>query len=265
MPHPLSRRLLLRGVTAFGLAGLSLAGRTRPAHALTAPLPDGDPALEADALAASERLTQQLSACHPGGDPLQALLAGNSRFAAVWQATGGSLDPRARMARFAALWRHNCQPDPAALARGQRPWAAVLTCADSRLSPEWLFDVGPGALFEVRGAGNTAFDVGIASLEYAVAELEVPLILVLGHSGCGAVTAAMGEAPLTPLLQELVEPIRACLKPGMDLQAAVEANARASAATLPRRSALLAGAMAADQLHIAAATLDLGSGRVRTL
>lgn len=263
MPHPLSRRLLLRGATALGLGSLGLGGRVRPAQALMPPQLEAGP--EADALAAGERLAQRLSACHPGGDPLQALLAGNSRFAAVWQATSGSLDPRARMARFAALWRHNCQPDPAALAQGQRPWAAVLTCADSRLSPDWLFDVGPGALFEVRSAGNTAFDAGVASLEYAVAELAVPLILVLGHSGCGAVTAAIGEAPLTPLLEELVEPIRACLKPGMDLQAAVEANARACANTLPRRSALLAEAMQAGQLSIAAAALDLVSGRVRTL
>ena len=152
--------------------------------------------------------SQRLKACHPAGDPLQALLAGNSRFAQVWQSTSGNLDPRARMARFAALWRRNCQSDPAALARGQRPWAAVLGCADSRVAPEWLFAAGVGELFEVRCAGNTPFAAGIASLEYAVAELEVPLILVLGHGGCGAVAAALGRDPLTPLLEELVAPIR---------------------------------------------------------
>jgi carbonic anhydrase len=248
MVVPFSRRNLLRGVAGAGLGALALAGSAAPASA------------EADAL-----LVQQLRACHPGGDPMAALLAGNRRFAALWQSTAGALDPRERMVRFAALWSNNCQPDPAALARGQRPWAAVLTCADSRLSPEWLFDVGPGELFDVRSAGNTAFHAGIASLEYAVAELAVPLILVLGHSGCGAVTAAMGDGPLTPLLQELVEPIRACLKPGMDLQAAIEANARACAAALPQESALLAGAVTAGQLRIEAAALDLGSGRVRIL
>lgn len=259
MPHPLSRRQLLGGSVGLGLAALALGGDVPEAEAAETS------SRTAEAEAAAEQLARRLSACHPGGDPLQALLAGNARFAQLWQSTSGALDPRARMARFAALWRHNCQPDPAALARGQRPWAAVLTCADSRVSPEWLFDVGPGELFDVRSAGNTAFHAGIASLEYAVAELEVPLILVLGHSGCGAVTAAMGDAPLTPLLQELVEPIRACLRPGMDLQAAIEANARACAATLPRESALLAGAVAAGQLRIAAATLDLASGRVRIL
>ncbi len=253
MPSSVSRRGLLQHATGLGLAALGLGASARPARA------------DAASPANDNGLTQRLSACHPGGDPLQALLAGNARFAQVWQSTSGNLDPRARMGRFAALWRHNCQPDPAALARGQRPWAAVLTCADSRVSPEWLFDLGPGALFDVRSAGNTPFHAGIASLEYAVAELKVPLILVLGHSGCGAVTAAMGDAPLTPLLQELVDPIRACLKPGMDLQAAIEANALASAAALPRESALLAGAVEAGQLQIAAAALDLGSGRARVL
>ena len=257
MPHPLSRRHLLEGVAGLGLTALALGGTVPEAGAAETP----SQAAEAEA----EQLARSLSACHPEGDPLQALLAGNARFAQVWQSSSGALDPRARMARFAALWRRNCQPDPAALAQGQRPWAAVLTCADSRVSPEWLFDVGPGALFDVRSAGNTAFSAGIASLEYAVAELEVPLILVLGHSGCGAVTAAMGDAPLTPLLRELVDPIRACLRPGMDLQAAIEANALACVAALPRHSALLAGAEAAGQLRIAAAALDLESGRVRIL
>jgi len=259
MPHPFSRRHLLEGVAGLGLTAMALGGAVPEADAAETASPAVDPTT------AAEQLAQRLSACHPGGDPLEALLMGNARFAQVWQSTRGALDPRARMGRFAALWRHNCQPDPAALARGQRPWAAVLTCADSRLSPEWLFDVGPGELFDVRSAGNTAFRAGIASLEYAVAELDVPLILVLGHSGCGAVTAAMGDGPLTPLLQELVEPIQACLKPGMDLQAAIEANARACATTLPRESALLEEAVTAERLRITAASLDLGSGRVRIL
>jgi carbonic anhydrase len=128
--------------------------------------------------------------------------------------------------------------------------------------PEWLFACGPGELFEVRSAGNTAFDAGVASLEYAVAELAVPLVLVLGHSGCGAVTAAMASAPLTPLLEELVTPIRAALRPGLDLAAAVKANARAAATALPRRSTLLADAVADQRLHIVPAYVDIGSGRV---
>jgi carbonic anhydrase len=248
----LSRRRLLRGVAGLGLGGLALAGAPRAAAAeLSSP--------------AADRLARQLSACHPPGDPLQALLAGNRRFAVLWQSTAGDLDPRERMARFAALWGESCQPDPAALARGQRPWAAVLTCADSRLSPEWLFDVGPGELFDVRSAGNTAFNAGIASLEYAVAELAVPLIVVLGHSGCGAVTAARASEPLTPLLEELVAPIRATLVPSDDLNQAVRRHARAAAAQLAERSPLLAEARSQGRLRIAAAYCDLVRGAVSVL
>ena len=151
---------------------------------------------------------------------------------------------------------------PDALAGGQRPWASVLCCADSRVAPEWIFACGAGELFEVRSAGNTAFDEGVASLEYAVAELAMPLILVMGHSGCGAVTAAMASAPLTPLLEDLVAPIRASLKPGADLAEAVRRNAAATAAALPQRSALLAQAVAEGRLTIQAAYFDIGSGDV---
>lgn len=255
-PAAVSRRGLLRAGVGAGLAGLVLSGRAGAASELE---------MARGKNAGPDPLSQQLSLCHPQGDPLEALLAGNRRFAQVWRQTRGELDPRERMQRFAELWSENCQPDPAFLARGQRPWAAVLACADSRVAPEWLFDVGPGELFDVRCAGNTAFPAGVASLEYAVAELAVPLILVLGHSGCGAVTAAMGDGPLTPLLQELVDPIRACLKPGMTLDRAVQANARASAASLPQQSPLLAEAVAAGRLNITPAMLDLTSGLVRQL
>ena len=253
LQDPCERRLLLRGGVG-ALLGMALGAPAGKALAA------GEMA-EAD----QGRLAEQLSRCHPAGDLLKALLAGNRRFAQVWRQTRGDLDPRQRMQRFAALWSENCQPDPASLARGQRPWAAVLACADSRVAPEWLFDVGPGALFDVRCAGNTAFPAGVASLEYAVAQLQVPLILVLGHSGCGAVRAALSETALTPLLQELVDPIRACLKPGMKLDQAVQANARASAASLSRQSPLLAEAVATGRLTIASAVLDLDSGLVQRL
>ena len=253
MAPPLSRRWLLRAATGLGLGAWALGEAAAPARAADAPLEDG------------ARLAEQLSACHPSGDPLAALLAGNRRFAALWQSTAGGLDAADRMARFAGLWGGTCQLDPAALARGQRPWAAVLTCADSRLSPEWLFDVGPGELFDVRSAGNTAFAAGIASLEFAVAELAVPLILVLGHSGCGAVTAARANAPLTPLLEELVAPIRATLVPSDDLNQAVRRHAQVVAAQLAEQSALLAEAQGGGRLRITAAFCDLASGAVSLL
>jgi len=256
-----TRRALLRQGLGLGLAAWGL---TRPAAALGA----GPEVSPADGLQAA------LSACRPPGEPLAALLAGNRRFAALWQSTAGTrspeLSPAGRMQRFAALWSDSCQPDPAALARGQRPWAAVLACADSRVAPEWLFDLGPGELFAVRSAGNTAFNAGIASLEYAVAELAVPLIVVLGHSGCGAVTAALGRDPLTPLLEELVLPIRAGLAEAggrrrLDLAEAVQINARSVAASLASRSALLAEAQQRGALQITPAYLDLATGLVQVL
>jgi carbonic anhydrase len=79
----------------------------------------------------------------------------------------------------------------AAIAEGQHPFAAVLGCSDSRVPPEIVFDEGLGDLFVIRDAGNVADDDTLGSLEYAVEHLHVPLIVVLGHEGCGAVTAAV--------------------------------------------------------------------------
>jgi len=251
MAHPpapqrpgLARRGVLRGLamTAAALA-----------------LPPGR--LEAAALP----LEQRLRVCQPFGDPLQELLRRNREFAAAWAKAEASGDPLERARLLQQDWPLHCAVRPNALARGQRPWAAVLACADSRVSPEWIFASGPGELFEVRTAGNTASDAGVASLEYAVAELAVSLIVVIGHSGCGAVGAALASRPLTPLLEELVLPIRAALPPGASLAEAVAANTRQAASALSRRSPLLAGAQAAGRLRIQPACLDIGSGLVSLL
>jgi carbonic anhydrase len=87
--------------------------------------------------------------------------------------------------------RHDFKHEREALAAGQNPYAAVLSCADSRIAPEYAFDSARGDLFVCRVAGNFANEETIASLEYAVAVLGVPLILVLGHDSCGAVDAAI--------------------------------------------------------------------------
>jgi carbonic anhydrase len=163
------------------------------------------------------------------------------------------------------IWQNECQIDPAALAQGQKPFAATLSCADSRVDPSWLFACASGELFEVRSAGNTAFDEAIASLEYAVSVLGTPLILVIGHSGCGAVKAAMDTAPLTPLLEQLVAPIKASLQSGDDLSKAVQANARHSATELTRRSDLLKSAEAEGKLTIHSSYCDIGTGIVSLL
>jgi len=84
------------------------------------------------------------------------------------------------------------------LAGGQKPYATVLTCSDSRLSPELLFDTGLGEVFVVRVAGNVADPVNTGSIEYACHHLNTPLLLVLGHTKCGAVTAAVQTPPAAP-------------------------------------------------------------------
>src|SRR4030081_2964861 len=87
--------------------------------------------------------------------------------------------------------RHDFKHEREALAGGQNPYAGILSCADSRIAPEYAFDSGRGDLFVCRVAGNFANAETIASLEYAIAVLQVPLILVLGHDSCGAVEAAI--------------------------------------------------------------------------
>lgn len=247
---PLSRRLLLQvaGMAAGTLAVPRLMGADAKA-----------------AGGAASTLRERLDACTPPGDPLKALLERNQRFSKAWQALDDGISPQERMALKATLFEEGCQIDRLALSEGQRPWAALISCADARVAPEWIFAAGSGELFQVRVAGNSAFDDGIASLEYAVAVLEVPLILVLGHSGCGAVKAAMDSKPLTPLLEDLVKPIRTSLTSGDDLNQAIKGNARHAAGQLSQRSTVLREAQASGKVMIKSAFFDIKSGRVSSL
>ena len=205
-----------------------------------------------------------LQVCTPR-DALERLQEGNARFAAAWQQASGLASPQERMRQMQTVWQQGCQIDPLALAEGQRPFAALLSCADSRVDPAWLFACGAGELYEVRSAGNTAFREAIGSLEFAVGVLGVPLLLVLGHSGCGAVKAAQGTAALSPLLEELVVPIRAQLVSGDDLTRAVQRNIGAAAEGLRAGSALIREAVAAGQLSIRSAYFEIGGGVVTLL
>ena len=245
----ISRRPLLIG-SAAGIAAALL------------PLIDNHSAQAAGPI--SHELLQRLQACTPA-DALTRLRQGNARFVRAWAAAGGAATPQQRMARLNDIWEQNCQIDPQALAQGQKPFAALLCCADSRVDPGWLFASGSGELFQVRSAGNTAFDDGIASLEYAVAVLGTPLVLVMGQSGCGAVKAAMGSDPLTPMLEGLVKPIRASLHSGDALNAAIQGNVRYAANQLTSRSTVLKEAVATGKLSIRSAYFDIGSGKVTLL
>jgi carbonic anhydrase len=157
-------------------------------------------------------------------------------------------------------------------APSQRPFAVVLGCADSRVPVELVFDHGIGELFVIRVAGNTTDDLVEGSAEYAVEELKVPLLVVLGHQRCGAVSAAIesvrtGEA-LPGGMDVLIAPIRPVvrqLRPGPSLlEEAIEANVRAVAARL-RRDANLSDHVAAGRLVIVGGVYMVDTGLVEWL
>ena len=191
-------------------------------------------------------------------DPLQALMTGNRRFAEAWLRA----EQDNRTTPRAADHDPRCFNSPSALATSQHPWATVLTCSDSRVSPSWVFDTTPGDLFVIRNAGNSAFDEAMASVEYGVSVLKTPLLMVMGHSGCGAVTAAMNANPLTPSLERLIQPIRDNISGSSDLAEAVRRNALASASTLIQRSNVLADAKASGALKLVVGVFQLTSGVV---
>jgi carbonic anhydrase len=112
--------------------------------------------------------------------------------------------------------RHDFKHEREALAAGQNPFAAVLSCADSRIAPEYCFDTARGDLFVCRIAGNFASDEMTASLEYAVQVLNTPLIMVLGHDACGAVDATIKSVKDGTTLPGHLPSLVAALKPAVD-------------------------------------------------
>ncbi len=156
------------------------------------------------------------------------------------------------------------------LAEGQKPFAVVLTCADSRAAPEFIFDQGLGDIFTLRVAGNVQGDKIIASMEFAVAELKTPLIVVLGHSKCGAVKAAVSgkEAP-SPALKHLIDQIHigADLPKDKDeaLALAIRNNVLFQAKALTKESEILRDFVKAGRVRIAAGVYSLKSGEVEWL
>ena len=156
------------------------------------------------------------------------------------------------------------------LTEGQAPCAVVLTCADSRVVPELIFDVGLGDVFVIRVAGNVVAEDEAGSIEYAVEHLDVPLVIVLGHESCGAVTAALSAEPdefdeLTRLLERLRPSLQGIdrSRPKADqIHAGVETNAQRSTRQLRQ---LLSGHNVPGDLQVVPAVYELGSGRVRLL
>jgi len=114
------------------------------------------------------------------------------------------------------------------LNEGQKPFAVVLTCADSRVSPEIFFDQRQGDIFVIRNAGHIVDDTVLGSIEYAIKTLGIPLVVVVGHSCCGAVIGAVSPDVYTGYMGQMIETIRAAIENKRDFDSAVHANIRSA-------------------------------------
>jgi carbonic anhydrase len=182
-------------------------------------------------------------------EALAKLMEGNQRFVQAKR-----LNPNQGTARLTEV------------AEGQAPFAAVLSCADSRVVPEIAFDQGIGDLFVVRVAGNIAMTEDIASEEYATGVLGVPLLMVIGHERCGAVKAALDGGELPGVIESLAFAIRPAVKAseqesGDRLTNAVKANVRLQVQRL-ENSSVVSGLVAAGKVKVVGAYYDLDSGEI---
>src|SRR6478672_12522989 len=167
--------------------------------------------------------------------------------------------------------RHDFTHEREALAGGQNPFASILSCADSRIAPEYAFDSARGDLFVCRVAGNFANDDTVASLEYGVAVLNSPLILVLGHDSCGAIDATIkslkDNTTLPGHLPSLVNALAASVKasadqPGDKLANAIRQNVKDVTAKLKAATPIISAAAADGKIKIVGGIYRLASGKV---
>ncbi len=189
---------------------------------------------------------------------LERLMQGNARYVAGTSQVTGFEQSRQR------------------LATGQNPYACILSCADSRIGPEYCFDEGRGDLFVTRVAGNFVTPEILASLEYGVAVLGAPVILVLGHTGCGAIGAAVDAydkhtqfpghiQSLTTALAGAVKAAQQSAAGGNLVAAATEQNVIQNVRQLRQASPLLAPRVSAGDLLVAGGIYELTTGKVRLL
>ena len=165
---------------------------------------------------------------------------------------------------------HQTRAARQALTKAQHPFATVLSCADSRVPPEIIFDEGLGDLFVVRVAGNITDDAILGSLEYSAEHLHVPLIVVLGHTRCGAVTAAVQgvtEHNHVDSLMKAIHPavVQAAREPGDKLANAIRDNVMLVVRQLQTSHPVLAEMQAKGKLKVVGAIYDLETGRVDLL
>jgi carbonic anhydrase len=189
---------------------------------------------------------------------LRDLLYGNKRFM-----KGQTTGPRRSPADFQKL------------AAGQYPEAIIVSCADSRVAPEILFDVGVGDIFVIRVAGNVVTGAGVTvkgSIEYGVAELNAPLVMVLGHSNCGAVKAAKQHIDAKDSLPGAINGLVELVKPavtqskgesGDPLENAIKKNVQIGVERLKTLEPILAAKVKDGKLKVVGAVYDLSTGEVK--
>lgn len=178
-------------------------------------------------------------------DALQRLVDGNDRFV-----------------EYLPQHRRDRRED---LVAGQQPYACILSCADSRVVPEFVFDVGLGELFVVRVAGNVANMGSVGSIEFAVSQLGVNLVVVLGHENCGAVCAALEGVELSPNINHLLGFIHESVVSGSEVADAVRDNSKRTAKELVDRSDIIRDRSKEPSFKIAPAYYHLSTGQVEYL
>ena len=147
---------------------------------------------------------------------------------------------------------------------GQKPYAVILTCSDSRVVPELIFDTGIGELFVIRVAGNVANPSSIASIEYSVTHVDVKLIVVLGHQNCGAVTAALGDGDNGKNIDHLLNFIQPAISisDSKKVDDVSHIHTKLTADKLIIESGIIAKALEDNALKIIPAYYNLESGQV---
>lgn len=231
-----SRRAFLTKAT-IGL-GAAWAASTLPAIAASATPPKPDNVISPDAA-------------------LKRLMAGNERY----------VNNKPLPADFAAT--------RASLTAGQNPYASILSCADSRVSPELCFDAERGDLFVTRVAGNFVTTEILASLEYGAAVLKSPLIMVLGHTSCGAINASIKAMKNDEDFPGHIQQLATSLSPAIDAamkenpknleSAAVRENVRLNVIALQNSTPILRKLVQAKQIQVVGGVYDLDTGKVNLI
>ena len=186
-------------------------------------------------------------------EALEKLVAGNHRF----------VDGRQRHPNQAPQRRTE-------LKAGEHPFAAILACSDSRVGPELIFDQGLGDLFVIHVAGNALDDLVLGSIEHAAAHLHVPLVMVLGHSDCGAIGAAAAGGQAEGHIRHVIQSVNPALEQfrdqsGVMLNHAAKAGAKSTAERLRASEPILAPLVAGGQLQVKAGYYNLSTGAVEIL